>query len=191
MKTICTIIGLLVPICCFSQQDTIGLNLPLIEGKVVYESVVLAPDKSSAELYKNAKQWFVDYFNSSKAVIQSEDKSEGRIAGKGIVVVDWKTSGIIVKYNNRLTIQLDVKEGRYRYRFYDMILSTEAVDLNGFGHLKAREFTPEDLIGNLTGAKNKVLTKSGSRKTLEAINQKVKTMAESLNKAMASRADSF
>ncbi|TSD62299.1 DUF4468 domain-containing protein [Inquilinus sp. KBS0705] len=76
-------------IICFeakAQKDTLGLNIPIKDESVVYEGIVETPGALQKDLFKNAKQWFVDYFNSSKDVIQNEDKESGRIIGKGIIL---------------------------------------------------------------------------------------------------------
>jgi len=61
------------------------------DGRIVYEGIVETPNLAKMDLYNNAKQWFVDYFNSSKDVIQNEDKDQGRIIGKGIIFIYRKT----------------------------------------------------------------------------------------------------
>jgi len=177
----------LLAILCLSvkaQKDTSGLNLPIKDGMLVYEGVVSIDNKSQKDLYTNASQWFVDFFKSSKDVIQNQDKEQGRIVGKGILFAQTKIWGITSQYPNEVTIQIDVKDNKYRYRIYDMHLSTETQYLRGFGTLYGRSFTAEDLIGNLTGGKNKVLTKSASRKTLESINDNVRGITSSLLQAM-------
>lgn len=190
MKRLILILLTAVPALGFAQKDTLGLNLPIQEGKVVYEGIIEVPGKSKDEIYKNLRQWFVDYFKNAKAVIQNEDKEVGRISGKGIVPIYWKFSIGSGMYPNQMTIQLDVKDSKYKYKIYDMLLSTQAEYLRGFNViLSAREFTPEDLIGNLTGARNKVLTKAASRNTLEAIDKNTKEVISSLNKAAKSQSD--
>ena len=52
----------------FAQKDTTGLNIPVKDDNVVYERIVEIPGKSKADLYKNAKQWFVDYLKNSRDV---------------------------------------------------------------------------------------------------------------------------
>ncbi|MCC8426944.1 DUF4468 domain-containing protein [Mucilaginibacter sp. UR6-11] len=67
------------------NKDTLGLNIPIKDGHVVYEGIVEMPGKPKMDLYNNAKQWFVDCFKSAKDVIQNEDKDQGRIIGKGVI----------------------------------------------------------------------------------------------------------
>ena len=167
-----------------AQKDTTGLNLPYKDGKLIYEGIFSIDNKSQKELYSNASQWFVDFFKSSKDVIQSQDKEQGRIVGKGILLEQIKIWGMATQYPNEVTIQIDVKDNKYRYRIYNMTLSIGTQNLNGFGTLSGRQFTAEDLIGNLTGQKNKVLTKNASRLMLESINDNVKGITLSLLKAM-------
>lgn len=185
MKKIYTLIVLIFFfISSQAQKDTTGLSLPIKDGKLVYEEVISIPEKKQKDLYNNAISWFIDYFKDSKEVIQNQDKDMGRIYGKGMVRIYSKISGVTLEYPNLLTIQIDAKDEKFRYRIYDMNMSTETQVLNGFGVLKGRKFTPEDLISNLTNGTNIVLTKSGSRKALEGINQKIIEIKTSLISAM-------
>ncbi len=171
-------------------QDSTAVKLPVKDGKVIYEGIVDITNKSKTELYKNASQWFVDFFKSSKDVIQNSDKEEGRIVGKGIAFIQIKIIGFTSEFPDLLTIQVDVKDNKYRYRIYDMQLSTETQNLNGFGTLYGRKFTAEDLISNVVDGKHIVLTKSASKKTIIAIDEKIKELIHSLNVAM-NKSDSF
>ena len=63
-------------------QTTIDQVFPVKDGKIIYTEVVQADSLSSSVLYKNAKQWLVSSFKSSKEVIQAEDEAEHYIIGK-------------------------------------------------------------------------------------------------------------
>lgn len=139
-------VALLLSNMAFAQKDTTGLNIPVKDGAVVYEQVYQVPNKSKADLYKNAKQWFVDYFKSSKDVIQNEDKEDGKIVGKGILLIPFKGAlGSSVIYDDKLSIQVDCKDSKYRIRIYEQTLSSPGGD---YGKVIT---TPESLIGKLLG----------------------------------------
>lgn len=181
---------------CFSVtaqiKDTIGLNVPVLNGHVVYQGVIDVPGMSKEGLYQNSRQWFVDYFKSSKDVIQNEDKDQGRIVGKGIILIPWKTMMGSGEYNCRITIQVDVKDNKYRYKIYDMILTTTISSLGSYGTAEPYDFTPEEMINKLGGTGGKLMvTKGQCKKLLEALNLKTNMSINSLKKAMIAKVDTF
>lgn len=170
----------------FAQKDTTGLNIPVKDGAVVYERIVEAPNKSKADLYKNAKQWFVDYFKSSKDVIQNEDKEDGKIVGKGILPIPFKGAmGMNVVYDDKLTIQVDCKDNKYRLRIYEQTLSSQG------GGSSQVITTPESLIGKLLGKEKSPFNEKQARRMLESMNATITTSIFAFNKAMIAKTDDF
>ncbi|SDR87241.1 protein of unknown function [Mucilaginibacter mallensis] len=168
----------------FAQKDTTGLNIPVKDGNVVYERVVEIPGKSKADLYKNAKQWFVDYFKSSRDVIQSEDKGDGKIVGKGILPVLFNGAmGTQVIYDDNLSIQVDCKDGKYRVRIYEQLLSSPVG-----GQVTT---TPEELIAKLLGTGSSPFNAKQARRMLESMNSEMLSTLASVNRAMSARTDDF
>lgn len=158
----------------FAQiKDTVGLNLQFKDGKLHYEGVVEIPGKSKDELYKNAKLWFVNYFNNANFVIQLDDPQEGKIVGKGAFRLYFKSLMTFQCLNN-LTIQIDCKDGKYRYKFYDMVI-TAPMEYN-----RTRDIPAEYFVNKLTGIKPAAsYTKSQSE-------QIVKSNSKALNDAITS-----
>jgi hypothetical protein len=182
---------IMVSLSSYAQKDTVGLNIPIKEGKIVYEGIIETPNKTKIDLYNNAKQWFVDYFKSSKDVIQNEDKDQGRIIGKGIIFIYWKALGMKGSYNDKITIQIDVKDGKYRYRIYDMVITTPASYNSMLGEIPSHDYVPEDMIGKLTGSGKFPTTKNQCRNLLQSMDTETKSTIESLQKAMSAKSDSF
>jgi len=121
MKTIAVIFLSL----CFLNAKAQKFQFPLAQDStILYEHVQDLGQKYSADnLYKTAKTWFVNTFKSSKDVIQSEDAVNGRIIGKGIInlsIKGWLCNMGIVGYTCHFTIQIDVKNNKYRCRVYDI-----------------------------------------------------------------------
>jgi len=178
----------------FAQKDTVGLKLPVKDGRLVYEGIVNVTGKSKTDLYNNAKQWFVDYFRSSKDVIQNEDKELGRIVGKGIILLN-------IKYNfaygrmwpDRITIQIDCKDEKYRYRIYDMTMTIPGEDLGTYGYKSAKEVTDTEILNRLTNSKDNKssLTKGMCLKVVKQIDIETTNAIISLNKAMLAKPDNF
>ncbi|MDN3548825.1 DUF4468 domain-containing protein [Mucilaginibacter aquaedulcis] len=180
-KTILSIAALICTTAAFVQKDTTGLNIPVKDGAVVYERIMDAPGKSKADLYKNAKQWFVDYFKSSKYVIQNEDKEDGKIVGKGILFVAFRGAlGSNVIYNDKLSFQVDCKENKYRVRVYEQTLSSPGNELST---------TPESLIGKLLEKEKSPFNDKQARRMLESMNATITTTLFAFNKAMVAKSD--
>ena len=176
-----------------AQSNSDLANYPVKDGKLLYEGIIDAPGKTKSDLYINAKQWFVDYFPNANDVIQTDDKSLGRIAGKGSVIMYHSALMSTVKWHETMTIQVDYKDGKYRYRIYDMTVYVPKVDLGGsYGELPAYNFTDSDLVGKIMGTeKDAPLTKNQSKKALEAIDEQTKETIASLMTAMGAKADTF
>lgn len=176
------------------KKDTIGLNLPIINDRLVYEQVIDVPDKTKSQLFSNAKVWMANTFVSSKDVIQSEDKEAGNIIGKGFTKVYFK-SMVTIERNDYFTIQIDVKDNKYRYKIHDITVTSDGADLGGsFGSVPKTSFTDDQLIGKLLG-KNGLgiygLTKNQIRNLLSSIDAKTKEIMVSLKEAMNKKVDAF
>lgn len=187
MKKICFLAAIVL--LCFdakAQKDTVGLNIPIKDGHIVYEGIVEVLGMSKLDLYKNAKQWFVDYFKSSKDVIQNEDKEQGLIVGKGLLPIFWK-SLIIFEYHDNLTIQIDCRDGKYRYKIYDLIIIVPPSQ-----YTSTMELPGEYFINKMLGSKPSVsFTKGQSKKIIEATSISISETITSLNKIMKSKPDIF
>lgn len=168
-----------------AQSDTSGLNLLNKDGHIVFETIVEVNGKSRVDLYKNAKQWFVNYFKSSKDVIQSEDKEEGQIIGKGLINLTVKAGfGMTVNYHDKLSIQVDCKDNKYRFRVYNMIIYPPNMQ-----EIYAHNL--EDFQDKLLGTYKMPGTKGQIRSIIESNSKEVKLMIASFDKAMLSKSDTF
>lgn len=183
------IISCLLIVACLSAKsqikDTIGLNLQFIDNDIAYQGIVEMPNKPKAVIYKNGKIWFVDFFKSAKAVIQSEDKEDGIIAGKGII--DFTTPagwGMNAKMHDQFTIKIECKDNKFRYTIYQMILSPEAFNEN-------YTYPLNTYYGKLIGTKKLSTTKSLARKAIESNAIAVNNMIASLKEAMMKDSGDF
>lgn len=99
------------------SQNFICDKIPVKDGRVCYEGVVMVDSVPSSALYNNAKLWIGKTFVSSKAVIQSE------IINSLIVL-----KGMIKDYTFTLTLQF--KDGRYRYELSDIGIDLYIASVN-------------------------------------------------------------
>lgn len=179
------------------QENTI---IPTKEGVIFYEQVAQCTGNQK-ELYLKARKWFVDTFRNAKSVLQMDDKEDGKLAGKAFHTYAFtngmSTSDVSVDF----TLNVDIKDGKYRVQFYDMYGSNINVNA-GLAMLGA-------LGGNYNAASNattvrrieynKVLDEylSGKRekynkKLLDGMNNEVKNLFASLEKVMkAPSSDDF
>ena len=103
----------------FAQDQLLNI-LPLQDGKVTYSGVIQMQGVSKDEMYKRVKIWFLDNYNSSKDVIQFDDRENGEVIGKGCFKALW-----MVRFYTALpvnvwkTIKIQIKDGRFRYEITD------------------------------------------------------------------------
>lgn len=99
------------------------VTLPLDQsGYVEFTDVIRLPDSaiSKDKLYDKAKLWFANTFTNSKSVIRIDDKENGRLLGKcyEFITTDINNNQTNLTY----TIEVLVKNGRFKYRVYDAAL---------------------------------------------------------------------
>jgi len=116
-------------ICTFSIPNFLSAqtHFPRKEGRIVYEKVDSLKGFSKEQLFGFSKKWFTDTFRNSKAVIQTEDFETGLLIGKGetsIVSPELLEKKFVwndfVSGLYQFTIQIEVKNQKYRIRIYDI-----------------------------------------------------------------------
>ena len=135
MKKISLVICILISILSFGQRNkeipsaTIKIlhdSMPRVNGKYEYSEVVILDSTYKKEmLYKNSKLFFTNAFKSAKDVIQYDDREEGKVIVKGNFSVEGSQSGILLPYfieEWKIDFSLEIfsKDGKYRYRLYDL-----------------------------------------------------------------------
>ena len=160
------------------NKDTVGINLPFKDSNLLYTGVVTISNKTKIDLYKNAQQWFVDYFNSSKAVIQNQDKEDGLIVGKGILKFASKIGmGMTMPFGDNVTVKIECKDGKYRYSFYDISIT--------YFYNGTTDFTIDEVMDKLLGRKTRWgWSKKVAKGVLANGDEKVKESIAALNQAM-------
>ncbi|MBS1502441.1 MAG: DUF4468 domain-containing protein [Bacteroidetes bacterium] len=180
MKNLCLAALLLIPAALFAQKDTIGLHVPMNNGSVVYEKVFNAPGKTQMQLFNSAQEWFIGRYQTDR-VIEMIDTANMRIIGKGKETVNFTGPlNASIPFDDRMSIQVDCKNGKYRCRMYSIALTIQnpaEKDKTAVG--------PEDMVNVLTGKGSKGgFNKAQARRMLEALNAAVDTAMASLDKTM-------
>lgn len=123
MKTLILIIAtFLFTTIVFGQKETPKLPIDSNTSKITYSEVVTVDSLTSKqELYSRAREWFAKTYNSSKDVVQMEDKESGKIIGKAITQVYYKMLGMDHEHGHiNYTITIAVKDGKYKYEITDL-----------------------------------------------------------------------
>jgi len=95
---------------------------------------------SRSDIYTRLRTFVAIAFNSAKNVIQMDDKESGKIICKGIMnpILKYRLMGDTVKFkgNVKFTLQIDVKENKYRCIMNNFILeSNDVEDIRPYGSL--------------------------------------------------------
>ncbi|MFI5136777.1 MAG: DUF4468 domain-containing protein [Sphingobacteriales bacterium] len=171
-------------------KDTIGLNLPIVNGTIMHEGIVDVPGKTKNQLFASAKTFLLETFVSAKAVIETEDKEDGVLNCKGIHQVVLKLNFMYDgSFNDEMIIQINCKDGKYRYRFYDFRLSPTGFVGNTPNNWPSATYM--DLLNDLTGTGKTHYTKKQEIYLLTDNEKAVKELVARLNKKMAAKEDSF
>lgn len=98
----------------FINKASAQNELPVKDGKVVYELIDSSARGSAKELNEKAKMWFANAFRDSKEVLQFQ--SDNSIIGKGSFSFDQA----MVPFRVWFSVKVDSKDSKYRVQFYDI-----------------------------------------------------------------------
>lgn len=117
-------------------------------NKITYSEVVRADSLKSSELYSMGREWFAKTYKSSTNVMQMEDKENGKLIGKALMLVYHKAMGINYEsgYIN-YTISLYVKDGRYKYEITDFYHTAQLSQAEDFGPCESMINTTKKSMG--------------------------------------------
>lgn len=147
------------------------------DAQIVYEHTATIRHTSKEVLYSGAKKWLADSFKSAKSVIQTDDKESGQIVGMGVTNVSGKLNWAFV-FSSELAfnILINIKEDKYRIRFYDIKRRTYGLDGNILD-TKLEDFDIKSRSGNKRSLKDWEVQ-------VIAINEQFHFLIEGFNKAM-------
>lgn len=162
-------------------------DFPIDTGtkKITYSEVIrLDTSISKTELYSAAKEWFAKTYKSATDVIQYAEKDEGKIVGRALFKVNFKTifgtdyPGGHINY----TISIYTKDGRYKYEitdFYHVGMLTESGRIPDGGPC-------EDLIHETKGFMGNSYKKTYLLFLIQ-LDENMKALIDSLKKEMTER----
>ncbi|HEY4323905.1 MAG TPA: DUF4468 domain-containing protein [Mucilaginibacter sp.] len=134
------------------KSEVVVDTIPVVDGAHQFQEIVKVDTTfKKDQLYKNAKAYFMNVFTGAKDAFQYDDKKEGKIVGKGFVQVsDIKRvfpAVAVLKWDVYYNLEVTCKDGKYRYRLYDIVITKEAhVSENTFRNV---HLTIDDAYGNI------------------------------------------
>ncbi|MBP9927607.1 MAG: DUF4468 domain-containing protein [Cyclobacteriaceae bacterium] len=125
---------ILVLICfcgVIKSQNSILDNFPTKEGLIVYTEIVEVDSTLKAvDLYLNAKNWIVEAFKSSQAVIEIDEKEARVIAIKAYI----QKHVSYVSPKIWFTLKIEMKDGRYRYTLSNTKVTYDVSSVTPISH---------------------------------------------------------
>src|SRR5450755_2029332 len=124
---------LLIPVLGFSQDEKKDAteeevlaaysSLPKVDSQYEFTEVVQLDSTYKKDgLYRNAKLFFANAFKSSKDVLQYDERSEGKVIGKGTFQTTGHQNILMHSYTetrtNNFTLEISCKDGKYKYRIF-------------------------------------------------------------------------
>ncbi len=179
MKKVILIILSLFSFAAYAQTDS--LVIPYVNKEIIYQDTVSAKGLTKKQLYANAKQWAVDNYRNYFTTIQSEDIEFEHLSVKGVAKIKTSTIGMGRTFRDRFTIQIDIKDNKYRYKIYDFFVR-EAVSLYG-------EKSLNDLYEKVLGNGSAAFSKGQCRDLVLNNGNEVRNIIVSLKKAMSTKDD--
>lgn len=109
-----------------------------IDSILKFEKVVMLDSSySQSYLFTNARQWISDNFKDANAVLTIQDKQSGELSGNGSFSFYFRDLG---KINFKCSII--VKDGRYKYSFYNFEHFYQTQSYGGLGLVTTSELYP-------------------------------------------------
>lgn len=99
-------------------------------GQVEYQEVIEVAGATADQLYNAARLWFSKTYNNSEAVLELDDRQAGALMGTGFSKIYTKVMGLSNSAKLWSTMQVEVKDGRYRYTLNDIRVQDYPSDYN-------------------------------------------------------------
>ena len=143
----------------------IRIQLAYSQDKLTYTEVVKVDTLlKKDELYARARLWFVKIFVNAKNVLQIQDKESGELVGKGAIKYNNTILGTktVVDGWIRFTVNITIKDGKYKYEFTDFIHEGTQISPMGkpfdFGLITADNEAPENIKASKSWKNKQYLT---------------------------------
>lgn len=132
------------------------------EGKVHFTKIIASNDLSQEQIYNKTKLFFINNFNSSKDVIQLDDKENSIIIGKGNTTINIQSGKYTVPITMTFTIKIESKNNKCKVDVYNLVYNNESAAETFFNE------STEDRY-NKSNAKTKIIMENYRDQTLGKI----------------------
>lgn len=151
MKKLILLALMMLSSVAFAQnKDTIGLNIPQVNGMVVYQRTVKAPQKSTAILFDRSKAWFDKRYVGLDSV-KTQDAATGQLIGRGWEKLAFK-GPLGLEVANRAGMKIEITSATDSY---DVRISNIVLGYMEDPALPRIYFTAEDMMDKVLGNKLK------------------------------------
>lgn len=90
-----------------------------VTGLILYTDIETIAGQTKNELYMKAREWFVNTYRNANSILQLEDKESGKLMGKATYQYKFVNGINESVITLTFTINIDIKDGKYRCKFYD------------------------------------------------------------------------
>jgi hypothetical protein len=98
---------------------------PVSETDLTFDRVVDAPGFTKDQIFEASKIWIAQNFRSAKAVLEYENKQDGKIIGNGSIKYPCSGVDCLGKgdWNALFTMQVDTKDQKFKMTFTNLRVS--------------------------------------------------------------------
>ncbi len=178
MKTITITTILLVVAKIIFAQTFSTVKVDTTTGNIIFGETIPIDSANKSQLYSKAREWFTINFKSANAVLQMDDKEDGKLIGKAWQDITALTGlGTKSKVKMWYTISIYVKDNKFKYSISNITYQNypSEYDKNPIEQ-RAEEIITEEKI-------KKAWMKLRKEETLRVVNE----LSDSIKKAMTTK----
>lgn len=151
-------------------------SIPLKDGKIFYDQVVLCDSMQKDQIFIKIRQWFVENFTESKAVLEVNDIENGLLTGKGTYKYSMINGLNVHSGYTEFVINIAAKDGKFRYQLYDFTANNKNQSMLSSNDGYTKEIDLNEIVFMYNQRKREAYT----RKLLEPMLQLVYLIDHSL-----------
>jgi hypothetical protein len=144
VKRVLILVFFSIPISLFAQKDSLGM--PVLNGMVGIQKVVVLDSVTQKNVYSRAKLYFAETYKSAKDVIQLDDSEQGLIVGKAYTTGSYSVMLTIATLEVWFTLKIECKDSKYRYTL-DNIKTTNNIPAESWWKYPNMNKKVRDCIG--------------------------------------------
>lgn len=162
--------------------QTPKLPIDSITKEITYSEVVkLDSTFTKDKLFSNAKLWISKTFNSSKSIIDTEDKQEGVIIIKPMFQAYHRALGMDHNSGHiEYTLKIFIKDGKYKYEITDFYHNGRYNNFQTYGNCTKMINTKDKVMGISYQKKYDYYLKQIDEHSNALINDIKKSMSQSI-----------